>query len=179
MEDELDIRDLISALWRKKWIILIVTIISLIFAIIISGKKVDIITTNSNDKKNKKITYVESNFMFSRTKKSILVDDVSGTADRLVINEGVVTSLRKLATSRDFLKQAITNLGFFKTYKTNSLMLNLFSLFCLIYSNIICVITAKTNIIPVLRVADAREPNYSHKYIFFFSHCVEKTYYEK
>ena len=125
MEDELDIRDLISALWRKKWIILIVTIISLIFAIIISGKKVDIITTNSNDKKNKKITYVESNFMFSRTKKSILVDDVSGNADRLVINEGVVTSLRKLATSRDFLKQTVNSLGFSEITDISELQSNI------------------------------------------------------
>ena len=125
MEEELDIRDLISALWRKKWLILIVTIISLIFAIIISGKKVDIITTNSNDKKDEKITYVESNFMFSRAKKSVLIDNTSGTADRLVINEGVVTSLKKLATSRDFLKQAITNLGFLETTDISELQSNI------------------------------------------------------
>ena len=125
MEEELDIRDIISALWRQKWLILIVTVISFAFAIMISSEKVDIITTSPNDKKNKEVSYVESNFMFSRMKKSILVNNVVETTDRLVINDEIIASLRKLATSRDFLKQSINSLGFSETVDLSDLQSNI------------------------------------------------------
>ena len=49
MEQELDVKDLIFSLWRKKYIILLVTIISFIIGFLLFGRSSDkVSSTNTN-----------------------------------------------------------------------------------------------------------------------------------
>ena len=53
MEQEIDIKDLILALWRRKLIILIVTIISFVIGFLLFGKSGKNVASNSNNRKDK------------------------------------------------------------------------------------------------------------------------------
>ena len=109
MEQELDIKDLLLALWRKKLIILVVTIISFCVGFLLYGR-------NSNSSSNKKIediNYSETNFIFSGKDRTVIANNSTTieTNEKLVVNDELLTSLKKIATSRDFLKDAVNNIG--------------------------------------------------------------------
>ena len=117
-EEELDIKDLFFSLWRKKWIILGVTFIFLLFGLIIYGREnynnISIkksTTKTSQEKKNIELCYVGTNFMLSRGKSANLENfDINATY-KLTIDTGVITNLNKFATSRTFLLNTLNDMG--------------------------------------------------------------------
>ena len=66
MEEEIDIKDLMVVLWKKKWIILITTIVFFIIGIILYGsdKKVDNIQGANFGNLN--ASFAETDFMLAR-----------------------------------------------------------------------------------------------------------------
>ena len=112
MEDEIDIKELLLALWRKKVIIIVVTCLFFVIGICLYGRT---ITKKTNNKKatsesiNKSgNSYVETDFIFSRGVNKEL-DGVTSTY-KLTIDAGVIANLNKFATSTAFLQGVIDQL---------------------------------------------------------------------
>ena len=107
MEQEIDINDLIHALWRKKIIILLVTIIFFCIGFLLYGRN----TTNSSKNKSEEINYSETNFMFSIDNKTLITTSNAETSEKLIVDNKFLASLEKIATSRDFLSEAVKDIG--------------------------------------------------------------------
>jgi len=111
MEEEVDIKDLLIALWRKKVIIIIATLVFLVIGIFLYGR------TNTKAEKNKTIIaetkstkkadmyYVETDFIFSRGMNKEL--DGATSTYKLTIDANVITNLNKFATSVTFLEKVL------------------------------------------------------------------------
>ena len=117
MEEEIDIKDLFLAIWIKKWIILGVTFIFLIFGLIMYARGLKNNTTVlkrtvSKSSENLNLCYVETNFMLSRGKSVKLEEDYVQSTYKLNIDAGVITNLNQFATSKQFLETVLKSLGY-------------------------------------------------------------------
>lgn len=119
MENELDIKDLIMALWRKKWLILIITVISFIISFLLFGGSSKTLNNEEN------LKYSETDFIFSRMNRTILVNNTVETTEKLEISNQVLSSLKKIVTSRDFLENAISDLQLSKDINIEKLQDNI------------------------------------------------------
>lgn len=115
MEEEIDIKELLLALWRRKIIIIIVTCLFFVIGVCLYGrtiiKKTDskIVANEEELKENVDNCYVETDFMLSRgTNKEL--DGVTSTY-KLTIDAGVITNLNRFATSTSFLQNALNQLS--------------------------------------------------------------------
>ena len=122
MEEEIDIKELIIALWRKKVVILIVTCIFFILGFILYGRNnaespnESKIIANSGEIKN---NCFETDFMLSRgTAKEL--DGVT-TTYKLTIDAGVITNLNKFATSKNFLESILSDMNLTNSIKVEEL----------------------------------------------------------
>lgn len=116
MEEEIDIKDLLIALWRKKWIIILVTGIFFVLGFILYGRNTttqeteeveveqDVIYTKELDK-----DYIETDFFLSRGINKEL--DGTVASYRLAMDESVVANLDQFATSQNFLKKLLEELN--------------------------------------------------------------------
>ena len=114
MEEEVDIKDLLIALWRKRIMIIAVTLVFLLIGVLLYGrtnmssKNKKTIISAKNDTEEIDMCYVETDFIFSRgTYKEL--DGVNSTY-KLTIDAGVITNLNKFATSTTFLERVLSEI---------------------------------------------------------------------
>ena len=122
MEEEIDIKELIIALWRKKVVILIVTCIFLALGFMLYGRSntesqnVSTLIVNSGKIES---NCFETDFMLSRgTSKEL--DGVT-TTYKLTIDAGVITNLNKFATSKNFLESILSDVNLTNPIKVEEL----------------------------------------------------------
>lgn len=116
MEEELDIKDFVIALWKKKFIILAVTLVFFVLGIIFYGinqKEEKVLISSSDDKKTSAHSYVETDFLFARgTSVAEYIDEdgiktTSKTSFKQSIDAGVIANLNMFATSKTFLNSVL------------------------------------------------------------------------
>lgn len=113
MEEEIDIKDLIIALWKKKLIIIIFTAVFFVVGFLLYGR-----TSNGTDSQEKdavqKIINIENkcyetDFMLARGYNKEL-DGVISTY-KIGIDAGVINNLNNFATSQLFLEKMISEMN--------------------------------------------------------------------
>lgn len=133
MEEEIDINDLIVALWRKKILILIVTLVFFVIGVglyyknnktdenINSNTKIDIMEENIDNG-----YYIESEFIFSK----MVYKEFDGSLkiSKLNIDSNIITILNTFAKSDNFLKNVFNELDInnieIKDFKNNIVIVN-------------------------------------------------------
>lgn len=114
MEEEIDIKELLVALWKKKIIIIIVTCIFLALGMFLYGRKT---TSNSSvsslsmiSEGNKiESSYFETDFILARGFN--LEKDGEKSTYKLTIDSGVISNLNQFATSSNFLEKVIVEMN--------------------------------------------------------------------
>lgn len=123
MEEEIDIKNLIIALWKKKWIIIIITIIFAFFGIIKYGgfnKTKQTVIEQNNDKiyisqasfiigKEEKITQTDGQTMLDNG-TVVPVSSTVKTENHVNIDDKFISTLNHMVTSKSVLDKVITEL---------------------------------------------------------------------
>ncbi len=130
MEEEIDIKDLMVALWRKKIFIIVATIIFLIIGVILYGrntksKKVDI---NEDEVQVSSVEFEEitlSEMKFSKTKfileRGIAESQEYQTTYKLSIDNSVISNFNEFAKSTSFLKSTLEKIGYTEEFNIDDL----------------------------------------------------------
>ena len=124
MEDEIDIKDLFFALWRKKILIIVITCVFLVIGIFlnINSEKKDEKAVISNE--NSDLLYVETDFMLSST---IQKDrNENNSSHNLKIDSEIVANLNKFAKSDTLLNNIISEINFNKAIDVETLKNNIY-----------------------------------------------------
>lgn len=127
MEDEIDIKDLFLVLWRKKVIIIIVTIICILLSVFLysGNKNVKNRIFNIDSKAEDEIvsSFIQTNFIFARgTNKEL--DGIKSTY-KLNVDDGVITNLNEFATSTLFLNKILEKNDFSNVISAEDLKNNI------------------------------------------------------
>ncbi len=123
MEEEIDIKNLIIALWKKKWIIIIITIVFAFFGIIKYGvfnKTKQTVIEHNNDKiyisqasfiigKEEKITQTDGQTMLDNG-TVVPVSSTVKTENHVNIDDKFISTLNHMVTSKSVLDKVITEL---------------------------------------------------------------------
>ena len=110
MEEEIDIKDLMLAIWRKKWIILSVTIIFFVIGLIyyIKNNETEDKLFGSENTELSNINYVETDFVFASPNQN--ENMINQYTYKVTIDSSVISNLNAFATSKSFLKSVLQEL---------------------------------------------------------------------
>ncbi|MBR2290660.1 MAG: hypothetical protein IJ867_08890 [Clostridia bacterium] len=117
MEDEIDIKELLTALWRKKIVIIVVTCIFFILGMVLYGglSKSNPVAKNEDKKNN----YYKTEFILARGKSKELDGEI--VTYKLSIDSGVLINLTKFATAQNFLEKVISEMNLSDTIEADEL----------------------------------------------------------
>lgn len=112
MEEEISIKDLMAAIWRKKTIILGVTLIFFILGVVIYGKSdnKEITKIDETSGSEEELSYyMKTDFVFARGENSEL--DGAKTTYKLTIDTAVITNLNSFAKSKNLLENILSKIN--------------------------------------------------------------------
>lgn len=122
-EEEIDIKEIIIGLWKRKWIILIVTIISFLLGYLMYGRTTTLNSNSQNDNEElyvaettflvineERVQQTSSNSMLDTTGVTVPTNSTVTNQNRITVDGALFSTFSDILTSKTVLNKVISDL---------------------------------------------------------------------